>query len=193
MTLSSEEDLAQASRGENRARTDEETVTSPGESCCWPRLRLKYVLQERQKELKEAEETRREEQKVIDRVDDIHQQKSDPCEYRYTCQQKHYLDRAKRDPRLTSFRRYVQLENGLKVLLISNKRETFATSAASIDVHVGSFSDPVKFQGLAHLCEHVLFTGSETFPRESYSEFLGESTVSTSFSISARTDDGCLL
>ena len=38
---------------------------------------------------------------------------------------------------------------------------------------VGSFSDPVHLQGLAHLCEHVLFTGSEAFPNESYSAFLG--------------------
>ena len=28
--------------------------------------------------------------------------------------------------------------------------------------------------GLAHLCEHVLFTGSELFPNESYSAFLGQ-------------------
>ncbi len=29
-------------------------------------------------------------------------------------------------------------------------------------------------QGLCHLCEHVLFTGSEVYPSESYSAFLGE-------------------
>ena len=43
------------------------------------------------------------------------------------------------------------------------------TSAAALDIKIGSFHDPVHLQGLAHLCEHVLFTGSELFPNESYS------------------------
>ncbi len=49
-----------------------------------------------------------------------------------------------------------------------------STSAAALDIRVGSFSDPPHLQGLAHLCEHVLFTGSEEYPNESYSEFLGK-------------------
>lgn len=67
--------------------------------------------------------------------------------------------------------RYIQLENGIRVLLVSN--ESSNTSAAALDIRVGNFSDPVNLQGLAHLCEHVLFTGSEAFPTESYSEFIG--------------------
>ena len=49
-----------------------------------------------------------------------------------------------------------------------------STSAAALDVRVGSFNDPVSLQGLCHLCEHVLFTGSETYPNESYGAFLGK-------------------
>ena len=39
---------------------------------------------------------------------------------------------------------------------------------------VGSFYDPVYLQGLCHLCEHVLFTGSELYPNDSYSSFLSQ-------------------
>ena len=46
-------------------------------------------------------------------------------------------------------------------------------SAAALNIKVGSFHDPSHLQGLAHLCEHVLFTGSEAFPTESYSGFIG--------------------
>ena len=48
------------------------------------------------------------------------------------------------------------------------------SSAAALDIRVGSFHDPGHLQGLSHLCEHVLFTGSELFPSESYSSFLAQ-------------------
>ena len=35
-----------------------------------------------------------------------------------------------------------------------------------MDVHVGSMSDPDDIPGLAHLCEHLLFMGSEKYPAE---------------------------
>ncbi len=57
-------------------------------------------------------------------------------------------------------------------MLVSNPAGQ--TSAAALDIKIGSFHDPIHLQGLAHLCEHVLFTGSELFPKESYSAFLGQ-------------------
>lgn len=63
----------------------------------------------------------------------------------------------------------IQLNNNLRVLLISDP--TTDLSAAAMDVSVGSFSDTVP--GLAHFCEHMLFYGSKKYPKEDeYSEFL---------------------
>ena len=46
-------------------------------------------------------------------------------------------------------------------------------TAASMEVAVGSFSDPVEVQGLAHFCEHMLFLGTEKYPDEHvYASFL---------------------
>ena len=78
--------------------------------------------------------------------------------------------------------RFIQLVNGIRLLLVSTAGESGesggsgarSTSAAALDVRVGSFNDPVSLQGLCHLCEHVLFTGSETYPNESYGAFLGK-------------------
>ncbi|KAF7363794.1 Insulin-degrading enzyme [Mycena sanguinolenta] len=48
-------------------------------------------------------------------------------------------------------------------------------AAASLDVAVGHLDDPVDMPGLAHFCEHLLFMGTEQFPRENeYSEFLAK-------------------
>jgi insulysin len=46
-------------------------------------------------------------------------------------------------------------------------------SAACIDVRIGSALEPRSRPGLAHFCEHMLFMGTEKYPRENeYSEFL---------------------
>ncbi len=67
--------------------------------------------------------------------------------------------------------RYVELPNQLKVLLISDPKTEKA--AASLDVHVGSGSDPKAFQGLAHFLEHMLFLGTEKYPvAGEYQEFI---------------------
>ncbi|WP_373079687.1 insulinase family protein [Zhongshania sp.] len=58
--------------------------------------------------------------------------------------------------------RYTVLENGLKVLLISDAGADKA--AASLDVNVGSRQDPENYQGLAHFLEHMLFLGTEKYP-----------------------------
>ena len=55
--------------------------------------------------------------------------------------------------------RCIILENGLQILLISDKDTDKA--AAAMDVHVGHFSDPNDIPGLAHFLEHLLFMGTE--------------------------------
>ncbi|KAI3657780.1 hypothetical protein MP638_000751 [Amoeboaphelidium occidentale] len=67
--------------------------------------------------------------------------------------------------------KYLELSNELKVLLIRDP-ETEKSSAA-MDVSVGAFFDPVDTPGLAHFLEHMLFMGTEKFPKENeYSNFL---------------------
>ena len=56
----------------------------------------------------------------------------------------------------------VTLDNGIKVLMVSDSETE--KSAAALSVGVGAFSDPMDFQGMAHYLEHMLFMGSESFP-----------------------------
>lgn len=61
------------------------------------------------------------------------------------------------------------LENGIKVLLISDK-ETPQSSAA-LCVGSGSWDD--DYPGMAHFVEHMLFMGTEAYPNESeYMQFI---------------------
>jgi predicted Zn-dependent peptidase len=53
---------------------------------------------------------------------------------------------------------YIRLENGLQALLVSDPDAD--TTAASLDVRVGSWYDPQQFPGLAHAVEHCLFLGA---------------------------------
>jgi len=67
--------------------------------------------------------------------------------------------------------RFLTLSNSIKCLLICDKQTEY--SAASIDLNVGSLSDPKEFPGLAHFCEHMLFMGTKKYPSENeYSEFI---------------------
>lgn len=67
----------------------------------------------------------------------------------------------------------VELNNGLKVLLISDLASNKA--AAALDVDVGSSDDPVEFQGLAHFLEHMLFLGTQKYPvADEYQKFISE-------------------
>ncbi|KAF5347143.1 hypothetical protein D9757_013657 [Collybiopsis confluens] len=69
--------------------------------------------------------------------------------------------------------RRIRLENGLEAVLIHDGKADKA--AASLDVAVGHLSDPDDMPGLAHFCEHLLFMGTEQFPKENeYSEFLAK-------------------
>ncbi len=58
--------------------------------------------------------------------------------------------------------RYVELDNQLRVLLISAPESDRA--AASMNVAVGSGDDPANREGLAHFLEHMLFLGTEKYP-----------------------------
>jgi len=75
----------------------------------------------------------------------------------------------------TDHREYhpLQLENGMRVLMISDSKCDKA--AAALSVKVGSAFDPPEVPGLAHFLEHMLFLGTEKFPGEDeYSEFLAK-------------------
>ena len=64
----------------------------------------------------------------------------------------------------TSSYRVLKLTNGMKICLVSSPNTEWAS--ATMDVRVGSMSDPNDIPGLAHLCEHLLFMGSEKYPAE---------------------------
>ncbi len=67
--------------------------------------------------------------------------------------------------------RYIKLGNQLQVLLISDPDTDKA--AAALDVGVGSGADPDERPGLAHFLEHMLFLGTEKYPRAGeYQEFI---------------------
>ncbi|WP_413284850.1 insulinase family protein [Vibrio sp. MA40-2] len=59
--------------------------------------------------------------------------------------------------------RYITLNNGLRALLI----EDFSArkSAVALSVNVGHYDDPQDREGLAHYLEHMLFLGTEKYPK----------------------------
>lgn len=89
------------------------------------------------------------------------------------------------DPR--SFRA-ITLQNNLDVLIVTDS--TSDKAAASMDVSVGSFSDPDNLPGLAHFLEHMLFLGTAKYPDEaSYNNFLAENGgYSNAFTASENTN-----
>lgn len=69
--------------------------------------------------------------------------------------------------------RYLELDNQLKVLLVSDPASD--KSAASLDVHVGTFQNPRDREGLAHFLEHMLFLGTDKYPEPGlYQAFISE-------------------
>ncbi len=69
--------------------------------------------------------------------------------------------------------RYVELDNGLRALLISDQEADHG--AASLDVNVGSLQDPENRAGLAHFLEHMLFLGTKTYPTAGeYQSFISQ-------------------
>ena len=65
-------------------------------------------------------------------------------------------------PKDTKEYRYLELDNGLRVLLVSDADT--AQAAASLRVDVGAYQDPEEWEGLAHFLEHMLFLGTEKYP-----------------------------
>ncbi|MFA0500712.1 insulinase family protein, partial [Vibrio sp. 10N.222.46.A1] len=59
--------------------------------------------------------------------------------------------------------RYITLDNGLRVLLVHDQNAQKA--AAALAVNVGHFDDPTDREGLAHYLEHMLFLGTEKYPK----------------------------
>lgn len=67
--------------------------------------------------------------------------------------------------------KYLTLENKIRAILISDAEADMA--AASVDVHVGCSLDPKPLYGVAHFLEHMLFQGTEKYPKENeYAEFI---------------------
>ncbi|XP_028391087.1 insulin-degrading enzyme-like [Dendronephthya gigantea] len=70
------------------------------------------------------------------------------------------------------------LKNEMKILVVSDPKTEKA--AASMDVHIGSLSDPDDIPGLAHFCEHMAFLGTKKFPEENkFTQFLSENSGSS--------------
>ena len=77
----------------------------------------------------------------------------------------------KSDPDKLQYR-VINLPNQLTVLLASNPATD--VEAASVHVRAGHFDDPSNRAGLAHFHEHMLFLGTEKYPKEEeYEDFLG--------------------
>ncbi|WP_417565545.1 insulinase family protein [Marinobacter sp.] len=67
--------------------------------------------------------------------------------------------------------RFLELDNGLKVILVSDKEADKA--AASMNVAVGSGDDPEDREGISHFLEHMLFLGTEKYPAPGeYQQFI---------------------
>ncbi|KAI0636675.1 insulin-degrading enzyme [Trametes polyzona] len=74
--------------------------------------------------------------------------------------------------------RVIRLDNGLQAMLVHDAKADKA--AASLDVAVGHLYDPDDMPGLAHFCEHLLFMGTEQYPKENeYSEYLAKNNGSS--------------
>lgn len=67
----------------------------------------------------------------------------------------------------------LKLDNKLEVYIISDPGAD--QSAASVCVAAGSWSDPKEYPGMAHFCEHMLFMGTATYPKEfEYMQFISD-------------------
>jgi len=67
--------------------------------------------------------------------------------------------------------RYLELDNQLKVLLVSDPGTDKA--AASLVVFRGSYHEPAAYPGLAHFLEHMLFIGTQKYPEvDAYQQFI---------------------
>ncbi|MGV3590130.1 MAG: insulinase family protein, partial [Gammaproteobacteria bacterium] len=80
-------------------------------------------------------------------------------------------DQVIKSPNDTRDYRALTLDNGMKVLLVSDPGADKA--AAAVDVDAGSNADPRDFAGLAHFLEHMLFLGTAAYPEAGeYQEYI---------------------
>lgn len=68
----------------------------------------------------------------------------------------------KKSPNDNNQYRFIELDNELRVILVSDSDADKA--AASMNVAVGSGDDPADREGLSHFLEHMLFLGTEKYP-----------------------------
>lgn len=69
--------------------------------------------------------------------------------------------------------KYLTLENGLKVVVVSYPDTD--TAAAALTVGIGSLDDPKERPGLAHYLEHMLFLGTKKYPESGeYQNFISK-------------------
>jgi insulysin len=59
-----------------------------------------------------------------------------------------------------------QLDNGIKFSIVNDTH--LEKSFVTVCLKVGSFSDPIGYEGLAHFLEHMLFMGSKKYPNENH-------------------------
>ncbi len=70
-------------------------------------------------------------------------------------------------------RKKIQLNNGLKVYLVSDPSAD--KSGVALSVEVGFWEDPKNHAGMAHFLEHMLFLGTEKYPEEgAFQKYVGE-------------------
>lgn len=77
-----------------------------------------------------------------------------------------------------------KLKNDLSYCIIQDTNIDYCSMSCSVGV--GSYSDPIEYQGMAHFLEHMLFLGSKRYPDENHfdkklSENGGNSNAYTSF------------
>ncbi|KAF9882582.1 Insulinase (Peptidase M16) [Aspergillus nanangensis] len=84
--------------------------------------------------------------------------------------------------------RVVRLPNKLEALLVHDP-DTDKASAA-VNVNVGNFSDADDMPGMAHAVEHLLFMGTEKYPKENaYNQYLaGHSGWSNAYTVATETN-----
>ncbi|EPY20843.1 insulysin [Strigomonas culicis] len=66
-----------------------------------------------------------------------------------------------------------KLPNGVKCIIVQDPNAKIP--AAAMSIHAGQLSDPVDVPGLAHFCEHMLFMGTDKYPKEEeYSTYISK-------------------
>lgn len=69
--------------------------------------------------------------------------------------------------------RHIRLKNNMEAIAVSDSKCDKAS--ATMACRIGSLFDPPEIPGLAHFCEHMLFLGTEKYPKEdSYNEYLAK-------------------